>query len=210
MKKDLIIFIAHIDDCECSAYAYLFKHHEEYDTIKIVTASTWYKKIDAWKKNLDRLPEVIKDKIVDINLGFKQRTLFKNLDDVKDKFYQHVDFQKRFDLLTHDQNDSHTDHVAIALIARGLFKYCNRYIAMFSPSSIQFESNYYIGVDEDLYAIKKQAIDSYSIDNEQSYSKLGYYLQSEEHYNIGRSHVLENFVFDDYKSYEIYRIMKWL
>ena len=32
---------------------------------------------------------------------------------------------------------------------------------------------------------------------EQSYSKLGYYLQSDEHYNIGRAYVLENFVNKD-------------
>ena len=53
-------------------------------------------------------------------------------------------------------------------------------------------------------------VDKYDINNEQSYTKLGYYLQSEEHYNIGRAHVLENYVFDDYKHYEIYKILKWL
>ena len=50
----------------------------------------------------------------------------------------------------------------------------------------------------------------YDIQKDQSYTKLGYYLQSEEHYNIGRAHVLENYVFDDYKNYEIYKIIKWL
>ena len=44
MKKDLVVFIAHIDDFECACYGYVFKHHKEYDKIKIVTATTWAKK----------------------------------------------------------------------------------------------------------------------------------------------------------------------
>ena len=37
MKKDLIVFVAHIDDFECACYGYVFKHHKEYDKIKIIT-----------------------------------------------------------------------------------------------------------------------------------------------------------------------------
>ena len=45
MKKDLVVFIAHIDDFECSCYGYVFKHHKEYNKIKIITATTWDKKL---------------------------------------------------------------------------------------------------------------------------------------------------------------------
>ena len=210
IKKDLIIFIAHIDDVECAAYGYLFKHYNEYDKIKIITATTWSKKEPVWEENKNNLPIEITSKLVDINLGFEQRTLFTNLDNVKDCFYKTIDFNKRFDLLTHDHDDSHTDHVALSLICKCMYKYCNRYVTLYSPSSVNFQSNYYIGINDDLYALKKKSLDRYDINKDQSYTKWGYYLQSEEHYNIGRAHVLENFAFDDYKTYEIYRIMKWL
>ena len=91
-----------------------------------------------------------------------------------------------------------------------MFKYSQRFISVYSPSSINFNPNYFIGLHDTNYEIKKSALDKYNIENEQSYSKLGYYLQSEEHYNIGRAHVLENYVFDDYEHYEIYKILKWL
>jgi len=210
MKKDLIIFIAHIDDCECASYGYLFKHYQEYDKIKIITATTWKNKIPVWEKNKEALPAPILNKITDINLQFDQRTLFTNLDSMKDDFYKKINFDKRFDLITHDNNDSHTDHVAVNLVAKGMYKYCSRFITMYSPSSVHFESNYYIGLSSQILSIKRKALDGYDISKEQSYSKWGYYLQSEEHYNIGRAHVLENFAFDDYENYEIYRILKWL
>lgn len=210
MRKDLVIFIAHVDDCECASYGYLFKHHEEYEEIKIVTATTWPNKVPVWEKNLKNLPEPVFSKIKNINLEFNQRTLFENLDPMKDSFYKKIDFNKRFDLLTHDDKDSHTDHVAVNLAAKGLYKYCNRFITMYSPSSVHFKSNYYIGLSPEVVSIKKEALDGYDIAKEQSYSKWGYYLQSEEHYNIGRAHVLENFAFDDYENYEIYKILKWL
>lgn len=210
IKKDLIIFVAHIDDVECASYGYLFKHYNEYDKIKIVTATTWSEKEPVWEKNKSDLPSEITSKLLDINLGFEQRTLFNNLDQVKDSFYNTIDFDKRFDLLTHDHDDSHTDHVALSLISKGMYKYCCRYVTLYSPSSVNFQSNYYIGIDEDLYNLKKKSLYRYDINKDQSYTKWGYYLQSEEHYNIGRAHVLENFAFDDYQTYEIYRIMKWL
>ena len=208
--KDLVIFIAHIDDCECAAYGYLFQHFDDYDKIKIITATTWEGKRKIWEKNKNELPKKILDKLVDVNLKFDQRVLFQNLDQMKDLFYKNIDFNKRFDLLTHDEKDSHTDHVAVSIVAKGMYKYCNRYLTMYSPSSIHFKSNYYIGITDELYETKKRALDRYDINKEQSYTRWGYYLQSEEHYNIGRAHVLENFAFDDYKTYEIYRILKWL
>ena len=63
MKKDLIVFIAHIDDFECACYGYVFKHHKEYDKIKIVTANTWAKKLPVWEENLKLFPKEILDKI---------------------------------------------------------------------------------------------------------------------------------------------------
>ena len=78
IKKDLIIFVAHIDDVECAAYGYLFKHCNEYDKIKIITATTWSEKEPVWEENISNLPIEINSKLVDINLGFEQRTLFEN------------------------------------------------------------------------------------------------------------------------------------
>ena len=210
MKKDLIVFIAHIDDFECACYGYVFKHHKEYDKIKIVTATTWAKKLPVWGENLKLFPKEILSKIEDINLDFPQRQLTTEFDNLKDKFYKIIDFNKRFDILTHDEEDCHSDHTALAKAARGMYKYCNRFVTIYSPSSAHFNPNYFVGLDEDTYNLKKLTLDKYDIQKDQSYTKLGYYLQSEEHYNIGRAHVLENYVFDDYKNYEIYKIIKWL
>ena len=35
-------------------------------------------------------------------------------------------------------------------------------------------------------------------------------MQNEEHYNIGRSYYLENFVHQEYEYYETYRVLKHL
>jgi len=210
MKKDLIVFVAHIDDFENACFGYTFKHHNEYDKIKIITATTWAKKISVWKENLKLFPEEILNKIEDINLGLAQRQSHSDFDKMKDQFYKLLNFDKRFDILTHDENDCHTDHTQIFKVSKGMYKYCNRFVTIYSPSSAHFNPNYYIGLPEDVYNIKKIALDKYDLEKDQSYSKLGYYLQSEEHYNIGRAHVLENYVFDDYKNYEIYKIIKWL
>lgn len=210
MEKDLIVFIAHIDDFECACYGYVFKHYKEYSKIKIVTATTWAKKIPVWEENLKLFPKEILDKIEDINLDFPQRQLTTEFDNLKDKFYKLIDFNKRFDILTHDKEDCHSDHTALAKAARGMYKYCNRFVTIYSPSSSHFNPNYFVGLDKDTYNLKKLTLDKYDIQKDQSYTKLGYYLQSEEHYNIGRAHVLENYVFDDYKNYEVYKIIKWL
>ena len=85
MKKELIVFLAHIDDFECACYGYVFKHHKEYDKIKIITATTWAKKVSVWEENLKLFPKEILNKIEDINLGFAQRKLNTDFDDLKDK-----------------------------------------------------------------------------------------------------------------------------
>ena len=141
MKKDLIVFIAHIDDFECSCFGYLFKHYKKYEQINIVIATTWPSKVPIWEENLKLLPPSIKDKINYTNLNFEQRTLNTNFDHLKDKFYKIIDFNKRFDILTHDEEDCHSDHTALAKAARGMYKYCNRFITIYSPSSAHFNPN---------------------------------------------------------------------
>ena len=209
-KKELLVFIAHIDDFECACFGYLFKHHSRYDKIKIITATTWESKELIWKENLKLLPKDILSKIQELNLAFPQRRLHQHFDDVKDVFYQAINFQSNFDILTHDENDCHTDHTALFQIAKGMYKYTERFVTIYSPSSSLFNPNYYIGLPNDVYQLKKQAIDKYEIEHEQSYSKLGYYLKSDEHYNIGKAYVLENCVdSQEFKYYEIYKILKW-
>ena len=67
-KKDLIVFIAHLDDFECSCYGYVFKHYGEYENIKIITASMWEDKRVIWQNNLEMFPAKVFNKIEDINL----------------------------------------------------------------------------------------------------------------------------------------------
>jgi hypothetical protein len=210
MKKDLIVYVAHIDDFECACYGYVLNHYKDYDKVKVITATTWPAKVPVWETNKKAFPADLREKLVDINLEFEARTLWNNLDNMKDAFYKLMDFNKRFDLLSHDQNDCHTDHTACFNVAKGMYKYCNRFITIYSPSSAHFHPNFFVGLDKEQYQIKKEGLDKYDIGKEQSYTKLGYYLQSEEHYNIGRAHVLENYVFDDYEHYECYKILKWL
>ena len=113
-------------------------------------------------------------------------------------------------MLSHDVNDTHTDHIVLNQIAMGLYKYCNKFVTYHSPSSIKFDPNYWIGLTDSVFKIKKESLDRYNIQKEQSYTKSGYYLQSDEHYNIGRAYLLENFSHDDYQYYEAYKILKWL
>jgi len=209
-KKDLIIFVAHIDDAEFCTYGYLFKHYKEYEKIKIITATSWHKKIPIWNENKKKLPKKILDKIVDINLNFEQKKIFKNLDEVKDSFFCHIDFDKRFDLLVHDEHDCHTDHVALNLISKGIYKYCNRYITIHSPSSVNFQGNYYIPLSKKIFKLKSESLARYDIKKDQSYTGTGYYLYNKEYSNIARSYVLQNFTFYDYDLYEIYKIIKWI
>jgi len=210
MKKDLIVYVAHIDDFECACYGYVLNHYKDYDKVKVITATTWPAKVPVWETNKKAFPADLREKLVDINLEFEARTLWNNLDNMKDAFYKLMDFNKRFDLISHDQNDCHTDHTACFNVAKGMYKYCNRFITIYSPSSAHFHPNFFVGLNKEQYQIKKEGLDKYDIGKEQSYTKLGYYLQSEEHYNIGRAHVLENYVFDDYEHYECYKILKWL
>ena len=162
MKKDLVVFIAHIDDFECACYGYVFKHHKEYDKIKIVTATTWAKKLPVWEENLKLFPKEILDKIEDINLDFPQRQLTTEFDNLKDKFYKIIDFNNRFDILTHDEEDCHSDHTALAKAARGMYKYCNRFVTIYSPSSAHFNPNYFVNLNKTFIDKKISAMECFA------------------------------------------------
>lgn len=208
--RNLYFILGHIDDFEISCLGYLFRHHKKYNNIFIIISSTWDKKVPIWEENLKLIQEKIPNKIFYKNLGFKQRRLMQNIDDLKDSLYGVIDFKGRFDIVTHDENDCHTDHRAVNMVSRGLFKYTGRFVSIYSPSSVDFRSNYWIGLYKSTYDLKKVCMDKYNIENEESYTKSGYYMQNEEHYNIGKSYYIENFVHHDYEHYESYRIVKWL
>ena len=211
-NKQLIIFVAHIDDVELSCLSYMFQNYKLYEKITIFIASKWDKKNKPWKENLQLIRERCKGTEVEYtNLGYEQRKLMSDMDDLKDSFYKriHFDKDKRYDLLSHSVEDCHTDHVSVAYIAKGIFKYVDRFVLVYSPSVINLNPNYWVSLSDEDYLLKKKMCDKYSINNEQSYTGLGYYLQSEDHYNIGRAYQLENYVHLDDKYSECYRILKW-
>jgi len=217
-QKDLIIFAAHADDVELSFWGYISKHYDDYHKIKIILATEWEPKEAVWLENLERMNKYMAAATVphrfDIaeytNLGYSARRLHNEFDNVKDDFYKLIDFERRFDILTHDDKDCHTDHTAVNQIAMGMYKYANRFTTGYSPSSTHFAANYWIPLDAGVYSLKKEMCMKYDIQKEQSYSKLGYYLESEEHWNIGKAYQMENFVHTDYEHYDVYRIIKCL
>ena len=196
-NKQLIIFVAHIDDVELSCLSYMFQNHKLYEKIIIFIASKWDKKNKPWSENLQTIRERCKGTEIEyVNLGYEQRKLMNHMDDLKDSFYKriHFDKDKRYDLLSHSIEDCHTDHVSVAYIAKGIFKYVDRFVLVYSPSVINLNPNYWVSLSDEDYLLKKNMCDKYNINNEQSYTSLGYYLQSEDHYNIGRAYQLENYV----------------
>ena len=210
-SKNLIFFMSHVDDFEISCLSYLFKHKDEYDNINCIIATSWDAKKEIWKENLGLIEEKIQKKIFYQNLDFDQRKMQTDFDQIKNKFYNLINFglNSRFDIVSHDSNDCHTDHLAAHQIAKGIYKYTDRFVTVYSPSSTNFDANYWIGLTEDQFKFKKILLDKYDINVEQSYTKLGYYLQSEKHYDIGSIYHLENFVHRHHDQYECYRILKW-
>lgn len=208
IKKDVYFFISHLDDFEISCIGYLSHYAAYYDKINVFIATNWDNKKDIWEENLSLIQQTLGIEINYHNFNYSQRTLMKNIDDLKDDFYKKINFNKRFDIISHDKNDCHTDHRACSIISLGIFKYASKFITIYSPSSVSFNANFWIGLPEDIYQLKKTCIDKYDINSEQSYSKLGYYIQSEKHYNIGKSYYIENFAFQEYKYYETYKILK--
>jgi LmbE family N-acetylglucosaminyl deacetylase len=129
------------------------------------------------------------------------------MDYLKDNVYRNIDFKRNFDILSHDNKDLHTDHQVCNEIMMGLLKLSDRFITYYSPSSLNFEPNYFIELTKEQYELKTKMISKYDIKKDQSYSKVGYYLN--EHWNIGMAYVMENCA--KYKSeyYDIYKIKKW-
>jgi len=213
VNKKLVFFMAHLDDFELSCMSYLIKHGREYDSILCVIASTWENKEKVWDKNLKKIKKYTDLEIDYINLGFEQRKLTSLFDEVKDRMYSNIDFdhKNRFDIITHDKNDCHSDHVTVYNIAKGLYKFTNRFLTVYSPSSARFNGNMWIGLSHDDYKLKQDLILAYNINEEQSYTGLGNYLNKEglEKFT-NSSYFLENFVYFDYKNYECYRVLKWI
>ena len=213
MKRELVFLLAHLDDFELSCLGYLLKHGKEYDKIKCIIASTWEIKEKVWNKNIQEIEKFTGLKINYINLKFNQRRLTSEFDDVKDAAYNSLglNHQKRFDIVTHDANDCHSDHTAIHSIAKGMYKFTNRFVTIYSPSSSKFSPNMWIGMSEKEYLLKQKIITAYEINQEQSYTNLGSYLKPEGLEKFTRSsYFLENFVYFDYSHYECYQILKWI
>ena len=53
-------------------------------------------------------------------------------------------FKRNFDILSHDNKDLHTDHQVCNEIMMGLLKLSDRFVTYYSPSSLNFEPNYFI------------------------------------------------------------------
>lgn len=207
--KDLHFFMAHLDDFELSCIAYLWRKSGDYENIVISVATEWEPKTQVWKENYETICGTLNlTNVKYINHQLGQRSLMTNFDTLKDSFYKTIDFSKRFDIVTHDNEDCHTDHIACNMIAGGLYKYTNKFVTVYSPSSKNFKANYWIGMSNGVYDLKKKCVDKYNTSNEQSYTRLGYYIQSESHYNLGKAYYLENFVHQDFEHYETYRVMK--
>jgi len=207
--NELIVFVAHMDDLEFSCLGFLLKNEKKYNLIKIVTASTWQEKEKTFKRNLEDIGCALGTKLEFINLDFHQRNLQSNFDDLKNKFYEQIDFDKNFDILTHDKNDAHSDHTAVHNISYGLFKYTKRFVTFYSPSSVNFVPNYYIELSKKNYDWKHKLLTNYDFTKEQSYSKKGTYFRK-DYTNVASIYSMENFVGNEMKYCEIYKIYKWI
>lgn len=206
-NKDLHIVCAHLDDFEISCYGYVFKHSDRYEKIYLHLATNNDYKEPITIKNLSHLNQTLGRPIIYKQHNFHSTRLRSEMDDLKDSIYTSIDFKRNFDILVHDSNDLHTDHQVCYEIMMGLLKLSDRLFTYYSPSSLNFEPNYFIELTPEQYKIKTDAISSYDIQKDQSYSKVGYYLN--EHWNIGMAYVMENCA--KYKSeyYDIYKIKKW-
>ena len=209
--KDLYYFVAHLDDFEISCIGYLYKNYKQYDNVKIVISTDWKLKRDIWYNNLNDIRKFFNlPNIQYVNLDYPQRRLMSEFDNLKDDFYKEVAFNQSFDIVTHDCEDCHTDHIACNMIAKGLYKYSNNFTTIYSPSSKNFKANYWISLPKDVFNLKKICFDKYNIDNEESYTKLGYYMNNDDHYNIGKTYFLESFAKPESDHFEVYRILKRL
>ena len=212
--KILYVFVAHIDDLEFSCLGYLL--NSKYDKIKVIIATTWEAKEKIFQKNLKLLKNNINKKNIIkhidleyINLGFEQRVIPTYFDKVKDKFYKKIDFNSDFDILTHDINDAHTDHRSLYDISLGLYKYANKFITIYSPEAINFKPNYFVELSKEQNNLKKDLLNNYNFNEEQSYAQKGSYF-NDNRIDLPTHFALENFHGKDIESCEIYKIHKWL
>jgi LmbE family N-acetylglucosaminyl deacetylase len=210
MNKDLHVLCAHLDDFEISCNGYIFKHHKQYENIYIHVATNNDHKEPITIENLQLLTDILSSTTSTIHYkqhDFHSTRLRSEMDDLKDSIYTSIDFKRNFDILSHDSNDLHTDHQVCYEIMMGLLKLSDNFITYYSPSSLNFEPNYFIELTEEQYKFKTETIGKYDIEKDQSYTKVGYYLN--EHWNIGMAYVMENCA--KYKSeyYDIYKIKKW-
>jgi len=207
MEKDLHILCCHLDDFEISCYGYLFKHSKQYQNIILHLATNNDYKEPITLKNLNELDNLFSIKLKYLQHNFHSTRLRSEMDDLKNLIYTNIDFKRNFDILVHDSNDFHTDHQVCFEIMMGIFKLSDRFITYYSPSSLNFEPNYFIELSQNQYEFKSKTLSRYDINKDQSYSKIGYYLK--EHWNIGMAYVMENCA--KYKSeyYDIYKIKKW-
>jgi hypothetical protein len=208
-SKNLIFFISHIDDFEFSCLGYLFKNYHFYKDIEIIIASFWDEKESTFQNNLHTIKTAIGRNISYKNLHFPQRSLTKSYDCMKDDFYNTIDFDQSFDIVTHDSTDAHSDHIAVNKAAFGLFKHSDRFVTIYSPSSVNFNPNYYVEMSEELYEFKHSLLINYDFSREQSYTKKGNYFRK-KYTNIAGIYSMENFINRDMEYCEIYKIYKWV
>jgi len=206
--KTLVVFCAHLDDFELSCPGFIFKHSREYEKIELFVSSWHEYKDSVTKENISYFSSLIDREISYINLKHKARFLYNSLDLLKESFYNNLNFSSKFDILTHSENDLHTDHLACSMVAKGMYKYCERFVEFYSPSSKNFDPNYFIPLLKNQYESKCLMYKKYDINKDDSFTKIGYYF--DDHWNIGKSYVLENFVNYQSDHYDIYRITKWM
>lgn len=205
MRNRLYILMSHLDDFELSCLGYLSK--SRYKDVHLFVLSDWSPKREIHDKNIIDICDTIDIEIIDEVLDFPQRRLMSQIDDVRHDLYSRIDFKEEFDVLCHDSGDCHTDHVACSMIGKGLYKYASNYVSVYSPSSAKFEANLWTPLSQDIFELKTRCANRYTIMNEESYSKTGYYLNSPSHYDIGRASALENFV-RNFEHAEMYSIKK--
>ena len=205
-KKKLYVLTAHLDDFELSCLAYLFKHAAEYSSIHLIVASTNDFKNGVTLENIGSIKKLIKSTIDYKNCGFRAQALQSYFDELKHEIYTMIDWHSSFDVMTHTIDDLHTDHQVIANIAMGLFKYCEKYTEFYSPSTKDFSPNYFIPMSSELYALKDFCCQKYDIQKDESYTKMGYYL--DDHRNLGKLYTYENHVKYTSEYFEVYSIKK--
>ena len=144
-NKDLHILCVHLDDFEISCYGYVFKHHKQYENIYLHLATNNDHKEPITLENLEELNiELLDRPLIYKQHNFHSTRLRNEMDDLKNSVYTSIDFKRNFDILSHDSNDLHTDHQVCYEIMMGLLKLSDRFVTYYSPSSLNFEPNYFI------------------------------------------------------------------